>query len=155
MVDCLISISIKYIKIENMKTKTMMGIIILFFSLISFGGCSNDDDDFEFGTSTLKQTQWIGNLTESDNGKTNNANIGIVFYSVSDGKYSIKWDYNTETEESIFNYSIDGNFLIIEGWIDIQGSWLLIQSDKDTMILEKGTGATDAYKATLTLKRKV
>lgn len=84
MVDCLISISIKYIKIENMKTKTMLGIIILFFSLISFGGCSNDDDDFEFGTSTLKQTQWIGNLTESDNGKTNNANIGIVFYSVSE-----------------------------------------------------------------------
>lgn len=101
----------------------MLGIIILFFSLISFGGCSNDDDDFEFGTSTLKQTQWIGNLTESDNGKTNNANIGIVFYSVSDGKYSIKWDYDTETEESIFNYSVDGNFLIIEGWIDIQGSW--------------------------------
>lgn len=123
MVDCLISISIKYIKIENMKTKTMLGIIILFFSLISFGGCSNDDDNFEFGTSTLKQTQWIGNLTESDNGKTNNANIGIVFYSVSDGKYSIKWDYDTETEESIFNYSVDGNFLIIEGWIDIQGSW--------------------------------
>lgn len=139
-----------------MKVKKIAGIIILFFSIISFGGCSNDDDNFEFSTSTLKQTQWTGNLMISSNGITNNGGVGIVFYSVSDGKYSIKWDYDTaETEESIFNYSIDGKLLIIDGWNNLQGNWLLIQIDKDTMVFEKGTGAADAYKATLSLKKKV
>lgn len=103
-----------------MKTKKLLGIIILLFSVISFGGCNNDDESIEFSASNLEQTQWTGNLTESDNGKTNNANIGIIFYSASEGKYSIKWDYDTETEESKFNYSINGKLLIIEGWIDIQ-----------------------------------
>lgn len=109
-----------------MKTKKLLGIIITFFSVISFGACSNDDESIELSVSNLEQTQWTGNLIVSDNGKTDNASIGIVFYSVSDGKYSIKWDYDTETEESIFNYSINGKFLIIDGWVDIQGSWLLI-----------------------------
>lgn len=138
-----------------MKTKKLLGIIILFFSVISFGACSNDGENIEFSIPNLEQTQWTGNLMVSDNGKTDNAGIGIVFYSLSDGKYSIKWGYDTETEESIFNYSVNDKFLIIDGWVDIQGNWLLIKSDKNTMVFEKGTGANDAYKATLTLKRKV
>lgn len=138
-----------------MKTKKLLGIIILFFNVISFGACSNDGENNEFSIPNLEQTQWTGNLMVSDNGKTDNASIGIVFYSVSDGKYSIKWGYDTETEESIFNYSVNDKFLIIDGWVDIQGNWLLIKSDKDTMVFEKGTGANDAYKAILTLKRKV
>jgi len=37
--------------------------------------------------------------------------------------------------------------LIIDGWNNLQGNWLLIQIDKDTMVFEKGTGAADAYKS--------
>jgi len=45
--------------------------------------------------------------------------------------------------------------LIIDGWNNLQGNWLLIQIDKDTMVFEKGTGAADADKATLSLKKKI
>lgn len=85
-----------------MKVKKIAGIIILFFSIISFGGCSNDDDNFEFSTSTLKQTQWTGNLMISSNGITNNGGVGIVFYSVSDGKYSINGTMTQQKQRNLY-----------------------------------------------------
>ena len=63
---------------------------------------SNDDDNFEFSTSTLKQTQWTGNLMISSNGITNNGGVGIVFYSVSDGKYSTKGTMTQQKQRNLY-----------------------------------------------------
>lgn len=55
--------------------------------------------------------------------------------------------------ESTFEYRIEEKVLIVENGGVLNGHWLLIQSDKDTMGLEKGTNGEGAYKGILTLKR--
>lgn len=140
-----------------MKTKNILGIIFI-FSLISFYGCSNDDDNLEFSASLLKQTQWVGTLNESYIGAMGThisatANTGFFFESEDHGRYSIKWENLSQVTESPFEYSIDDKLLIISDGNYLNGSWLITKFDTDKLVLEKGTNGEGAYKCILTLER--
>lgn len=140
-----------------MKAKNMLVLIALFFSVISLGSCSNDDNNFEFSTSLLKQTQWNGTLQETDDWGNGEyvAYVGLVFLSENMGKCSVKRG-DTSPFEYNFEYSINGNMLYIsEGKGDLNGYWLLIHFDENSIIVEKGTGGEGAYKGVLTLTRKI
>ncbi|WP_321481057.1 hypothetical protein [uncultured Bacteroides sp.] len=106
-------------------------------------------------TRSLEQSQWSGTLNETDawgNGEYT-AEIGMIFYSESKGRCSVKRGDESPFEYD-FEYSVDAKILIIhEKKGDLDGHWLLIQSDKDKIVLEKGTGGDGAYKGVLTLKR--
>lgn len=128
-----------------------MLIFSLSFMLFS---CENDEiENLNFNTEYLKQTQWIGKLHESErlNGETINHdyNVGLIFYTDNEGRS------NVGSYDSNFKYSIDNKLLTItKGYGVLNGKWLLIQFDKEKMVLEKGTGGDDSYKATLTLTKK-
>lgn len=138
--------------------KTFKTMLILSLSLILFS-CDkdnkNDKEIFDFSTTTLKQTQWNGTLKETDgwgNGEYV-AYIGLVFYSETEGRCSIKKDKSLPFEYD-FKYSIDGKMVTIDGIKgDIDGHWLVTQFSKNKMILEMGTSGNGAYKGTLTLTR--
>lgn len=77
--------------------KAFKTMLILSLSLILFS-CNKDDKNdkgnFNFNTTSLKQTQWNGTLKETD-GRGNGehvAYIGMVFYSETEGKCSVKRD---------------------------------------------------------------
>jgi len=130
--------------------KVTQAILAFGLSLILFS-CHNDDDGkLDFSSSSLKQTQWKGSFIRENGGDGGKSveTMGIVFYSESKGVYSIeglKYD---------FGYSIDGKVLIITGTGgDLEGYWLLIQSDKNKMVLTNGTGEENTGKATLNLTR--
>ena len=112
-----------------MKTKKLLGIIITFFSVISFGACSNDDESIELSVSNLEQTQWTGTFNESYIGAMGThisatANTGFFFESEDHGRYSIKWENLSQVTESPFEYSIDDKLLIISNGNYLNGSWL-------------------------------
>lgn len=158
-VDLLINILNKYVEVEKMKTKNIVGIIALYFYIISFGGCSNDgDDNLEFNVSFLKQTQWVGTFSESYIGSMGahvsaTANTGLFFESEEYGRYSIKWESMTQVTESPFEYAIDDEIFIISNGNYLSGSWLITQFDLDKLVLEKGTNGEGAYKCILILER--
>lgn len=133
--------------------KTFRILLLLSLSLFTFS-CdkNNEENNFIFNAEYLKQSQWSGTFTKTNSGKTETANFGVVFYTEADGKYSIKWEYASEAEEGTFDYSINGKMLIVTNGY-IKGNWLLIQLEKDKMVLEQGTGGENAYKATLNLTR--
>ncbi|WP_071145530.1 hypothetical protein [Bacteroides ihuae] len=133
--------------------KIIQAILIFSLSLILFS--CGDDDNIDFNAASLEQTQWSGTLKETDawgNGEYT-ANIGMIFYSEDKGRCSVKRGDDSPFEYD-FDYSIDGKILVLnEKKGDLDGYWLLIQSNKDKMVLEKGTGGDGAYKGTLTLKK--
>lgn len=104
---------------------------------------------------SLSQTQWTGTLEETDvwgDGKYT-ANIGMIFYSENTGRCSVKKG-DTSPFQYNFEYVLEDRILTIkEKKGDLDGHWLFIQSDKNKIILEKGTGGDGAYKGTLTLTR--
>jgi hypothetical protein len=127
--------------------------LILAFSLsLILFSCHNDDNDkFDFSASSLKQTQWKGTFLRELNGRKSTESAGIIFYSDNKGLYSVQGaEYN-------FEYSIDGKMLKIKDTGDVigdfDGYWLLIESDKNKMVLTNGTGDENDGKATLNLTR--
>ena len=135
--------------------------ILLLFSLNLFlSGCDSDDhkNSLNFSAASLKQTQWKGTFDESyiasfGEPVSTTANAGIFFESETRGRYSLKWETMDQPTESTFEYRIEEKVLIVENGGVLNGYWLLTQSDKDTMVLEKGTNGEGAYKGILTLKR--
>ncbi|MDR1501574.1 MAG: hypothetical protein LBT43_03865 [Prevotella sp.] len=123
-------------------------------SIILFS-CSDDNDNFKFSPESLRQTSWQGTLTESYNGgeTIKKSDIGFIFYTTSEGQYDIKYK-DAEPERTQFSYSIDDKMLLIEPNIELKGYWLLIEKNKDQLILEQSSGGEYSYKATLTLDRK-
>ena len=135
--------------------------ILLLFSLSLFlSGCDSDEhkNGLNFSTASLKQTKWKGSFDESyiasfGEPVSTTADAGIFFESETKGRYSLKWDTTDQPTESTFEYRIDEKVLIIENGGVLNGHWLLVRSDKDTLGLEKGTSGEGAYKGILTLKR--
>lgn len=137
------------------QTLFLFSIILLLFS------CNDDEnkESFIFSTTTLRQTQWSGTLNESyiasmDEHVSSTINVGIFFISENKGRYSLKWENIVQPTEDTFEYIVNDKILTIENGTKLNGDWLLIQFDKDKMILEKGTGGENAYKGVLTLKRE-
>lgn len=141
-----------------MYMKVLQTLLLLSLSLFIFS-CNNGEikNDFNFNAIALKQTKWTGTfeefyLTSSGEPVYTNANAGIFFDSEKKGRYSLKWDTMTQVTESTFEYHINDKILIIENGGTLKGHWLLIYSDKNKMVLEKGTGGDGAYKGIMTLK---
>lgn len=130
--------------------------IILLFSLsLLIFSC---DEENLVNVTSLQQTKWAGTLNESYIGSMDESissiiGIGIFFISENEGRYSLKWENIDQATEDTFEYTIDGKVLTIKNGTKLNGNWLFIQSDKDQMILEKGTSGENAYKGTLTLTR--
>lgn len=138
--------------------KAFKTMLILSLSLILFS-CDKDNKgdkkSFDFSTTTLKQTRWNGTLKETDDwGKGEYlAYVGMVFYSETEGRCSVKRSESSFFEHN-FEYSIDGKMITInEKKAKIDGNWFVNQFSKNKMILEKGTSGNGAYKGTLTLTR--
>lgn len=140
--------------------KIVQAILIFSLSLILFS-CGDDDkdeikkDEIKSAIS-LKQTRWAGTFEDTEKYRILSASVGVFFYTEKDGRYSLilGWGTTMEKNEGDFNCSIDGKILTITNTgIVLDGRWLIIQSDKDKMVLEKGTGLNGAYKGTLTLER--
>lgn len=130
--------------------------LLLFTSFIFlFTSCNDDDDDFKFEAQSLKQTQWVGILEETYNGRDSKlSDVGIIFYTEVEGEYDVKSKNAAEPVTSRFKYSIEGKILSIPGGITLGGQWLLIESNNNKLVLEQSTGGIDAYKGILTLTRK-
>jgi|WetSurMetagenome_2_1015567.scaffolds.fasta_scaffold86093_2 hypothetical protein len=134
--------------------KVTQAILVFSLSLILLS-CHNDDNDnnnrLDFSALGLKQTQWKGTFLRELNERKSTESAGIIFYSDNKGLYSVQGaEYN-------FEYSIDGKMLKIKDTGDVigdfDGYWLLIQSDKNKMVLTNGTGDENDGKATLNLTR--
>lgn len=139
--------------------KIIQTILIFSLSLILFS-CGDDDKD-ELNKDeiknaiSLKQTRWAGIFKDTEKYRSG-ASVGLFFYTEKDGRYSLLlgWGTTAVKNEGDFNCSIDEKILTITNTgIELDGRWLLIQSDKDEMVLEKGTGVNGAYKGTLTLTK--
>lgn len=139
-----------------MNMKQLFGMIILLFSTICILSCDVDNDKPDFNTTSLKQTQWSGTLNESyiasmDNPVLSTIEVGIFFIDDKKGRYSLKWETIVQPTEDIFEYCINDKILTVENGTKLNGNWLLIQFDGNTMVLEKGTSGNGAYKGVLTL----
>lgn len=133
--------------------KIIQAILIFSLSLILFSCDNEGKGNLDFSTVSLKQTQWSGTFEETDKYGTSTANVGLVFYTENEGRYSVVWETQLKNEAS-FKYSIDEKILTITNTgVGLDGRWLLLKSDKDKMVLEKGTGGEGAYKVILTLTR--
>lgn len=134
--------------------KVIQTILLFSLSLLIFS-C---DEENLVNVTSLQQTKWAGALNESYIGSMDEPissiiGIGIFFISDNEGRYSLKWENIDQATEDTFEYTIDGKVLTIKNGTKLNGNWLFIQSDKDKMILEKGTSGENAYKGTLTLTR--
>lgn len=127
-----------------------------------FISCNDDkkEDHIIFSTTALRQTQWVGTLNESyiasmDVPVSSIIKVGIFFTSESEARYSLKWETMDQPLEATLKYTISDKILTIESnGTELTGKWLLIQFDKDKMILKKGTGGDNAYKGILTLRKE-
>lgn len=129
--------------------------ILLFSLCLLIFSC---DEENLVNVTSLQQTKWAGTLNESYIGSMDEPissiiGIGLFFISDNEGRYSLKWENIDQATEDTFEYTIDGKVLTIKNGTKLNGNWLFIQSDKDQMILEKGTSGENAYKGTLTLTR--
>ena len=138
---------------KTLKTLLLLSLILLLFN------CSDDDNksNFEIDPDSLKQTSWGGTMNVSyyDGGEhTQSANIGIIFYTISDGKYDVKYDSSTEPYIYDFKYSIDEKILNIDGG-PLGGNWLLVNvnAKQQTIVFERSTGGEYSEKSVLTLTK--
>ncbi len=136
--------------------RTIKLMLLLAFGTLLFS-CNDNDDEFKFDSSSLKQTKWNGTMNESylRDGKelSFKLNVGLLFYSETDGEFSYIYEKEPSPTDGTFKYSIDGKMLIINHALQLSGHWLVVHIDKNKMILEKGTGGDDSYNATITLTR--
>ncbi len=147
--------------------KTIKALLLLSLSILLFS-CGDDDNkySFNFNADFLNQTQWSGTLIESyvrsDGIKTvHNLDAGFIFYTTEKGRYEASQEGNPVHDTDDFKYSVEGKMLIIKRTdanvsINFEGYWLLTNVDtkKETIELENGTGGKDSYKRVLTLTRK-
>lgn len=146
-----------------MTTKVFKRIILLLFLNLLLLGCGDDNmDNIDFNVDFLMQTKWKGVLKESsisDNQpQTETWSVGLFFITNDGGEYTLQnTDHGRQPLEYTFEYFIDGKILKInQGWgagRSLDGNWLLIQSDQDNLVFEKGTGGEGAHMVTMTLKR--
>lgn len=126
----------------------------LLLLLVSLGfvlGACKDDETMSLDFDSLKQTQWSGTLYRSDKNLT--FQVGLVFYTENEGKYSLK--YIEDPYERNFTYTIDEKLMVLDtGDPDLTGNWLLIKRKKNQMTWERGTGGAGAKKSILTLTRQ-
>ena len=137
--------------------KAIQAVLIVLLSLHLFS-CSDDKDDSRFSETSLKQTQWTGTLYKSYTSYGESYNytykVGVIFYTETEGKTTLTPETSPEKYyESDFKYSIKEKMLNITNGGDLEGYWLLIESDQGKMILEQGTGGENANKKILTLSR--
>lgn len=130
-------------------------VLLLVLLSILYISCSDNDDDFQFDSESLRQTSWQGTLSESYNGgeTIKKSDVGFIFYTASEGQYDIKYK-DADPARTQFSYSIEGKMLLIKPNIELKGYWLLIEKNKDKLVLEQSSGGEYSYKATLTLNRK-
>lgn len=89
-----------------MRTKSLLGIFMLFLFAISFASCDNDDDNVsELTPEALYQTSWRG-TGHCDGWSMKNRGIGIQFIDTQKGK--VNWqDY----DEFDITYTIEGKYV--------------------------------------------
>lgn len=89
-----------------MRTKSLLGIFMLFLFAISFASCDNDDDNVsELTPEALYQTSWRG-TGHCDGWSMKNRGIGIQFIDTKKGK--VNWqDY----DEFDITYTIEGKYI--------------------------------------------
>ncbi len=138
--------------------KVIQAILIVSLSLLFFNCGDDDKNSLNFSAVALKQTQWTGTLYQSyiSHGESYNNiyNIGVIFYSETEGKTTVTPQTTPENSyDSNFKFSINEKLLSITNGGDIEGQWLLIESNHNKIILEQGTGGKNASKKVLTLNR--
>lgn len=89
-----------------MRTKSLLGIFMLFLFAISFASCDNDDDNVsELTPEALYQTSWRG-TGHCDGWLIKNRGISIQFIDTQKGK--VNWqDY----DEFDITYTIEGKYI--------------------------------------------
>lgn len=89
-----------------MRTKSLLGIFMLFLFAISFASCDNDDDNVsELTPEALYQTSWRG-TGYCDGWSMKNRGISIQFIDTQKGK--VNWqDY----DEFDITYTIEGKYI--------------------------------------------
>lgn len=89
-----------------MRTKSLLGIFMLFLFAISFASCDNDNDDVsELTSEALYQTSWRG-TGHCDGWSMKNRGISIQFIDTQKGK--VNWqDY----DEFDITYTIEGKYI--------------------------------------------
>lgn len=88
-----------------------------------------------------------------DESVSSSIKTGIFFISENEGRYSLKWETIDQSTEGTFEYTINEKVLTIKNGTKLNGHWLLIQFDKNKMVLEKGASGESAYKGILTLTK--
>lgn len=138
-----------------MKTKSLLGILMLFLCVFSFYSCDNDEQtpQFEFTPESLSQTVWKGNITD----EIYNGEIGINFENQEKGQVTCADPQNSEYIISEnFTYEIKGKYIYFNNSSILQYgmSWSLIEISKDHMVLKCNLeNIKPQYQSTLELKR--
>lgn len=96
------------IKFQNiMKTKSLVGILMVFLCVCSFASCDHADEDVAFTPEFLYQTSWRGiGHCEAWPVKGGNLGIGIQFIDTQKGK--VNWESYQEID---ITYTIEGKYI--------------------------------------------
>ncbi len=138
--------------------KVVQLILVVSLCLLFFNCGDDDKDGINFSGAGLKQTLWTGTFYKSymTNGKVseNLYDIGVIFYSETEGKTTVTPRTTPENlYESNFSFSINEKLLSITNGGDIEGQWLLVESNSSYIKLVQGTGGENASEKVLNLNR--
>lgn len=131
--------------------KTIKFLLLLTLAIFLFS-CS-DDDNNEMNLTSLKQTSWKGSYITGEGENEVKATVGLVFYTEKDGYSDLMYNKD-ELYRDNFTYTANEKLLVISG-SNIAGNWLLVHKDKNTMVLENGTGGNPSTKIRMILEKEV
>ena len=133
--------------------KSINALLFLLLSVLLSGCKDNEDTNLTLDAESLKQTSWSGTRIQTYNGGEDiiESSIGIIFYTTKSGEYDIKSESGSDSE--YFEYFVEGKMLFIKENVRLKGYWLVIEKNKNKMVLERSTGGDYSYKDTLVLNR--
>lgn len=134
-----------------MRTKSLLGMLMIFLFAASFVSCDNDDDEVnELTPEALYQTSWRG-TGHCEAWSMKDRGIGIQFIDTKKGK--VNWaDY----DEFDITYTIEGKYITFNNIaFQLAGApWVVKSFTKNHIIMVQNEASPDKEKiATIELER--
>lgn len=135
-----------------MKTKSLVGILVVFLCVCSFASCDNADEDMAFTPEFLYQTSWRGiGHCEAWPVKGGNLGIGMQFVDTQKGK--VNWESYQEID---ITYTIEGKYITFNyNALYLGGApWVIKSFTNDHITIVQNEASPDKEKiATIELER--